>query len=808
MFKGKASAGSARKLSVLLIGILIACAGASCKLPGGGEPGPQQPSGDTTSPTVTITSAATDPTGSSPIAVTIAFSEAVQGFDAADLTVTNGSAASFAATDGKTYTADLQPTQPEVSVAVDIKAGVCTDTAGNPNVALAQPFSRFYTQRPTVVISSTLTKAYTNISPVPITITFNKPVDNFSSTDVALVNCAIGNFTTTDSKVWEADLTPSGQGPISATVPEGVCNTAGSPSIANTASSTFSVTYDTIAPTVSLSSTEPDPTNSSIQISITFSESIDASTFTSDDITVSGGGSAGNLRTTNDIAFTADVTPGGQGSVIISLSAGVCQDRAGNGNVSAPSPINRAFDSVRPGVTLASGAPDPTLTSPIPVTITFTEPVSGFTVGDISVANGTAGNLQTSDDAIYTADVTPGGLGLVTINVAAGVCQDAAGNTNTAAAAILSRSYGTNAPGDLDTGFLATDPGTSSYVNTIAIQPDGKIVIGGDFTACNGATRGHIARLNADGTLDAGFATGAGADGMLNVIALQSDGKMFVGGLYNNYNGTRRSSMAKLDSAGALDTSFGGTYGAYGSVYAIAIQSDGKIVIGGSFTQYITTARGCLARLNTNGSVDTGFAAGAGANNNVNAVALQTDGKVIIGGDFTAYDGTSRGYIARLNADGTLDTGFDVGVGADNRIYALALQNDGKIIIAGSFSNYDGVGAEKVARLNADGSLDTSFSTGTGPSGGVRAVAIQADGKIVIAGDFSMCNLTSRGCLARLNANGTLDTGFLATGAGATNNPFAYLHSAVLQGDGKIIIGGSFTSYNGVARGNIARVRN
>lgn len=778
----------------------------SCTPPAGGGP---EPAGDTTAPTISIVSTTTDPTGNPLVDVKIIFSEVVTGFDMSDLTITNATASNFATADNKTYTVDLTPTPPESTVTLNISAGVCTDAAGNPNAAPASPFSRVCTRRPTVVISSA-TRAVTNANPIPITITFNMAVENFASTDVTLTNCTIATLATTDNIVWTADLTALGQGTLDATVPAGVCNKAGTPAVTNVASSTFSRTYDNVAPWVALTSAEPNPTNTSIQITITFSEPMNSSTFTVGDITVSGGGSASNLQTSNDTVFTADVTPAVQGSVTISVAAGVCQDRAGNTNTAAPSSVTRTYDSIPPGVSIASTAPDPTNVSPIPITITFSEAVTGFTAGDISVSGGgSTGNLQTSDNIVFTASVTPGGPGLVTIDVPSGGCQDPAGNTNSAASPLARNFNAGNSPGALDTGFGA-GVGASGWVYSLAVQSDDKVIIGGGFSSYNGTSRGRMARLNTDGSLDTSFlATGAGADDFVYSVALQSDGKILIGGDFTTYNGTSRVRVARLNANGSLDTGFLTTgAGANGAVRSIAVQSDGMILIGGEFTAYNGTSRGYVARLTADGNLDTSFLpTDAGANAKVFAIAVQSDKKILIGGSFTAYNGTSRGHIARLNdTDGSLDTAFlATGVGSDYDVASIKVQSDDKAILGGAFFTYNGIARLHVTRLKTDGSLDTGFlGTSVGTNALVDSITMQSDGKILIAGSFNICNYVNRGHVGRLNGDGSLDTTFLATGAGASFNVF----TIAVQSDGRILIGGNFTTYNGTNQGYIARLWN
>src|SRR6185503_18710842 len=175
----------------------------------------------------------------------------------------------------------------------------------------------------------------------------------------------------------------------------------------------------------------------------------------------------------------------------------------------------------------------------------------------------------------------------------------------------------------------------------LGVQPDGKIVIGGQFTAVNGTSRNYIARLNADGTLDNSFNSGSGPDNAIVSLALQPDGKLLIGGFFSSVNGIPRNRIARLNTNGSLDTSFdAGSVAAGTSVRSIALQSDGKVLIGGEFAK-------AIARLNVDGSLDTSFNPGTGANNQVRSIAVQSDGKVLIGGHFTFINGAARNYIAR-----------------------------------------------------------------------------------------------------------------------------------------------------------------
>jgi uncharacterized delta-60 repeat protein len=361
-----------------------------------------------------------------------------------------------------------------------------------------------------------------------------------------------------------------------------------------------------------------------------------------------------------------------------------------------------------------------------------------------------------------------------------------------------------NGNGSLDAGF---DPGsrTSSFVRSVGLQADGKMMIGGWFTNYGDVARARIARLNVDGSLDASFNSGVEeeSDPEVDFVAVQGDGRMVIGGSFTSYNGVTRNRIARLNADGSLDTGFDPGSGANSAVYSGALQADGKVIIGGAFSTVRGVARKCIARINADGSLDNGFNPGSGANALVSSVAVQADGKVIIGGGFTTYDGVARQYIARLNEDGSLDTAFNPGSGANSSINFVAVQGDGKVLIGGWLTSYNGVTRRRIARLNADGSLDTSFDPGSGANQSVSSGAIQADGKVLIGGGFTTYSGVARNGIARLNVDGTLDTGFdpgSGLGGGAT--------SVALQADGKVVVCGTFSTYDGVARGHLARVYN
>jgi uncharacterized delta-60 repeat protein/uncharacterized repeat protein (TIGR01451 family) len=361
-------------------------------------------------------------------------------------------------------------------------------------------------------------------------------------------------------------------------------------------------------------------------------------------------------------------------------------------------------------------------------------------------------------------------------------------------------------PGSLDTSY-SPDAGFNGDVLALALQPDGALVAAGDFTQANGLTRNRIARLYGNGTLDTGFSYGtatAGANATVRALLRQSDGRLLIGGDFTTVNNVNRSRIARLNLDGSLDTGFDPGAGADNPALALAetsVNGARKLLVGGSFTGIDSVNRNNIARLNDDGSLDFTFDPGLGANGSVYAIAVQTDGKVLIGGDFTAVNGIGRNRVARLNADGTLDLSFDPGAGANASVRALAVQLDGRILLGGSFTNYNGTAMNRIARLLPSGALDGSFTPGVGANDTVNAIVVQPDTRIVLGGQFTRCSGVSRNHLTRLNNDGTVDP-TINFGLGANN----FVAAAVVQPDSKIVIGGGFTEYDGEPHARLARV--
>jgi len=237
-------------------------------------------------------------------------------------------------------------------------------------------------------------------------------------------------------------------------------------------------------------------------------------------------------------------------------------------------------------------------------------------------------------------------------------------------------------------------------------------------------------------------------------------------------------------------------------VEAIVTQPDGKILIGGAFTTVPGLIRNYVARMNADGTPDLTFDPGSGPNGSVLAMELQPDGKIIIGGEFTTVDGVVNQGIARLNPDGSLDTSFNSNLpgnvpyrGLPPYVQCLALQPDGKIFVGGVFAAN---GATGVARLMPDGTVDESFHPWWPGAGGVwpyvHAMALQPDGRLIVIGEFTQMNGYPRNGVARLNPDGSLDMNYAPT-----VTPF-YNYSIALQPDGKLLLGGMLAGKTGLFR--------
>lgn len=291
------------------------------------------------------------------------------------------------------------------------------DRAGNQGAAFSRTITR---QNPSASVAVTINPLITKSTSPTITGT----VDNSAATVAVTVNNQTLNATVTGN-TWSLSIPgPLAQGTYSVTA------TATAPSSASgTATLASGLIVDTTAPTLAITSTTTSPTNAAtIPLTFTFSE--DVTGFAVGDI-VATGGTLGALTAVNGKTYTASLTPTTNGVVNISVAAGVAVDAANNSNTAAS--FNITFDNVAPTATITSTVTNPTKNSPFQITVTFSENVTGLTAGELTATNGALSNFVSVNGQTYTADVTPNADGAVTVNLPAGVAQDAAGNTNTVA---------------------------------------------------------------------------------------------------------------------------------------------------------------------------------------------------------------------------------------------------------------------------------------------------------------------------------------------------------------------------------------
>lgn len=528
--------------------------------------------------------------------------------------------------------------------------------------------------------------------------------------------------------------------------------------------------------------------------------------------------------TTNGSSATVDKTP----PVITDPGAQTVEATGPNGAfVTFPFTATDNFDAL-PAITVIPGfGTFPIDTTPAPVSVTATDDagnVASLTV-NVVVSDTTAPTITVTgtnpisippgssytDEGATATDLVDGTRpvstsghvdtttpGTYTLTYAA---TDTRGNRATA-----TRTVTVLAAGGVDPSFAPAIGGSfdssPTEVLATAVQPDGKTIIGGNFTSVNGTPRRGIARLNADGSLDAGF--DPNADDNVFSVAVQTDGKIILGGTFSSLRpngaatGTSRNGLARINADGSLDTAFdpAGITGAG----ALALQPDGKILLRCVFTPTGGTAFVTVVRLKTDGSLDPSFTPPAlglgtvGSTLDVLSLAVQPDGKILLGGRFGLVGTTVRTSIARLNKTGSLDTSFTPPSGLAGTIspavFSVALQPDGKVLLAGRFTTLGTTTRKCIARLNANGSLDSAFdpNAGSNLTPSISSMALQADGKILFGGSLLRVGSSSRNGIARVHADGTLDVSFAPYFGGADRD----LNGVALQAGGGILACGTY----------------
>lgn len=409
----------------------------------------------------------------------------------------------------------------------------------------------------------------------------------------------------------------------------------------------------------------------------------------------------------------------------------------------------------------------------------------------------------------------PGTEGLYTLRLVAATASDA-GLYRLAAsnsvgvvyseAARLTVLPATTLPGALDRSFVASGIPSSAYLYAVGVQPDGKIVVGGD---------GLLARFHPDGRRDTNFTTtlmpGSLSYFSVSDLSFTDTGAVLITGDFTVGNPSAHRNLARLGPDGSVDDTFISNLSARGRVLALA--PDTTLLVGGDFGLVDGYSRPYVMRLLPTGEVDPAFLNGDAPNGRVTALAVQSDNRILIGGEFTRLGGyswgggTYRNHLARLMPNGQVDTSFDPGggiTGGTATVLDLALQPDGKLLAIGGFTNYNGASARGIIRLNADGTVDTSFQSGSGFAGDFEPVpldlVIQPDGKLIVVGSFRSYNGVARNGIVRLMTDGTVDAGF-DPGQGAD-----LVYTAALLPNTRLVVAGGFESYDTVPCNRLARI--
>jgi hypothetical protein len=425
---------------------------------------------DRTAPTPTISSTASNPTSVSPIPMVVEFSEDMRPgeFVLGDISVTGGTPSNLAldnTTPGnRKYTFIITPSG-DGEITVNIAATIARDLAGNQNAAAQEFTITFDDNAPSVDITTPATSP-TDLSPIPFTATFSEPVTDFIDTDITVTNGTVGNFAGSGAN-YTFEVTPTGDGDVTVTINANVAEDA---SGNGNTSDSFTITSDRTAPVPTVSSSESGTTSlNPIPFTVTFSEAVTG--FTAGDIAVDNGGVTNFSG--SGTTYTFDVVPTAAGTVNVSVGPNVSEDAATNGNA-ASNTFTIEFTGAVVTTTI-TGPTGPTNLDPIPITVTFSEDVTGFDATDLNITNGTATNFAGSG-ASYTFDLVPTADGSIAVTVPAGAAT-AAGGRLTSTDEIIIASDRTNPTVAVNSSGTGVITGTSS---------DSSDVTGVDVSIFNG----------------------------------------------------------------------------------------------------------------------------------------------------------------------------------------------------------------------------------------------------------------------------------------------------------------------------------
>jgi uncharacterized delta-60 repeat protein len=362
-----------------------------------------------------------------------------------------------------------------------------------------------------------------------------------------------------------------------------------------------------------------------------------------------------------------------------------------------------------------------------------------------------------------------------------------------------------NADGTPDPTFdVGAGSHNDNYVTNLLVQPDGKILVAGPIASFNTSVRfRRIVRLLSNGAVDPSFDAPLDPTREIKAVALQPDGKMIISADFYRFNSSQTDTrIIRLQSNGSIDNTFQ-AYTTTAFVQKLQVQPDGKVLMAG--VQGFATAgpySNVVVRLQNNGLPDPSFtldpvaaAAGPTQLNYLTALQVQPDGKALV-----ALYVANQYRLMRLNTDGSIDPTWQIGIEPSWGPKTISVQADGRVLVGGNFIQLGGQSGS-LFLLSSTGAVDFSFRPSIQVPGTVSSIALQPDGKIIVGGNFHEIGLAVADNLARLHADGTLDVAF--TNQCRTDQP---VYTVKVQPDGKVVVGGAFTQVGGVARTAVARL--
>ena len=753
---------------------------------------------------------------------TVTFDLNVTGVDSSDFVLTTGGAIAGASVtsvtgSGSVYSVSVSTGTGEGTIRLDLSdndsivanafGSLPLGGAGTGNGSFTSGEVYAIDKTPPTVSMSSPTPSPTNANPIPVTVTFSKPVTSFSVYSIVTTNATATNFAGSGTS-YSFDLVPAVvQGTVTADIPQGVAFDGASNG--NTAAPQFSRVYKA-PPTIEISAPSSlFTTTGPVAYTVAYLGA-DTVTLALSNITLNATGTAtgtvslsgtGSLRTVTISAIS------GNGTLGISIAAGTASDTLGGLARSAGPSTTFTIGSAAPTVTLVTPTSEPTSASPLPVTASFSEFVTGFTSGDVSVTNGTVVNFSGAG-ASYSFDVIPRGLGSITIRVPGGAAVNLAGSANSPSP-VLTRTY---VPDAAPASAQRKTPRAATWVTNgpvyaIATTPS-TTYIGGQFTYVGPNTGGAAVLDRTTGALVGAFPAVGG-----DVYACVSDGAAgwFIGGFFTSIGGVQRNNIAHILANGSLDLAWNPNAEGITStqidapgVYALAV-AGGLLYVGGAFSSIGGQTRYGIAALD----VATGLATPWNPNAWTQyyptippvVVGLAVSGNTVYaGGLFNSIGGRVRNDIAALDATTGLANEWNPNVGGALPYVMTVVETGNTIYIGGSFSSAGGQSRNNIAALDATTGLATSWNPNANNQ--VNAIAVSG-GVVYVGGSFSSIGIPYMYAppSARLAAIDAA-TGFATAWA---PNPSGRVQTLLVSGS-SVFVGGSFNTIAGQTRSHLAEL--